>query len=212
MRSLQSRLALAKKNGTMTEELEYAISSPMRKLRSIFPNSPLGKHTPFDIYLAAPVAGRPRALVFRDMGSIEDDWVATEFVLHYFEGEGPSPPVRSHFILVYPPSFLPLHTAQGVSIGKPERLLQVAAVYTTTTLHPPIIPALAFYQLRPPIDLHVSFWKLSGSSDLTVTSTVMEYCGQVVYISRSICPLLRWLPQPCPLRSSYGVPLQVSFP
>ena len=78
----------------MTEELEQAVSSPMRKLKSIFPNSPLSKHTPLDIYLAAPVAGQPRALVFRYMGSIENDWVATEFVLHYFEGDGPSPPVR----------------------------------------------------------------------------------------------------------------------
>lgn len=93
MRALQSRLAIAKKEGTMTEELEHAVSSPMRKLKSIFPNSPLSRHTPLDIYLAAPVAGLPRALVFRDMGSIENDWVATEFVLHYFEGDGPSPPV-----------------------------------------------------------------------------------------------------------------------
>ena len=77
----------------MAEELEHAVSSPMRKLKSIFPNSPLSKHTPLDIYLAAPVAGQPRALIFRDMGSIENDWVATEFILHYFEGDGPSPPV-----------------------------------------------------------------------------------------------------------------------
>ncbi|TEB39349.1 hypothetical protein FA13DRAFT_1725334 [Coprinellus micaceus] len=98
MRALQSRLAIAKKEGTMTEELEHAVSSPMRKLKSIFPNSPLSRHTPLDIYLAAPVAGLPRALVFRDMGSIENDWVATEFVLHYFEGDGPSPPLKESVI------------------------------------------------------------------------------------------------------------------
>ena len=67
----------------------------MRKLKSLFPNSPFEKHAPLDIYLSAPVPGKPRVLVFRDLGAIESDWVATEFVLHYFEGQGPSPPVSS---------------------------------------------------------------------------------------------------------------------
>lgn len=87
-------MALGKKNGTLLEEGAQEIGSPMRKLKSLFPNSPLTKHTPLDIYLSAPAPGRPRALVFRDLGAIENDWVATEFVLHYFEGAGPSPPVR----------------------------------------------------------------------------------------------------------------------
>ncbi|KAF6766227.1 chalcone-flavanone isomerase-domain-containing protein [Ephemerocybe angulata] len=68
MRALQGRLAIAKKAGTITEAEEHAVASPMHKLKSIFPNSPLAKHTPLDIYLAAPVPGQPRALVFRDMG------------------------------------------------------------------------------------------------------------------------------------------------
>ncbi|KAG5636753.1 hypothetical protein H0H81_006972, partial [Sphagnurus paluster] len=92
MRALQARLALAKKDGTMSEEEAYAVGSPMRKLKSLFPNSPLEKHTPLDIFLSAPSPERPRNLVFRDLGAIESDWVATEFVLHYFEGAGPSPP------------------------------------------------------------------------------------------------------------------------
>ena len=95
MRALQARMASAKKNGTLSEEDAQAVGSPMRKLKSLFPNSPLAKHTPLDIFLAAPVPGRPRSLVFRDLGAIENDWVATEFVLHYFEGIGPSPPVRA---------------------------------------------------------------------------------------------------------------------
>lgn len=94
MRALQERMGLAKKAGNMTEDKEYEISSPMLKLKSLFPNSPLTKHTPLDIYLTAPVPGKLRSLIFRDMGSIDNDWVATEFVLHYFEGAGPSPPVR----------------------------------------------------------------------------------------------------------------------
>ncbi|KAG6817601.1 hypothetical protein H0H87_006229 [Tephrocybe sp. NHM501043] len=87
MRALQARIALAKKNGTLSEEEAYAVGSPMRKLKSLFPNSPLEKHTPLDIFLSAPSPERPRTLVFRDLGAIESNWVATEFVLHYFEEE-----------------------------------------------------------------------------------------------------------------------------
>jgi hypothetical protein len=95
MRALQSRMASAKQNGTLSEEEAQAVGSPMRKLKSLFPNSPLAKHTPLDIFLSAPTQGQPRTLVFRDLGAIESDWVATEFVLHYFEGAGPSPPVSA---------------------------------------------------------------------------------------------------------------------
>lgn len=93
MRALQARMASAKQNGTLSEEEAQAVGSPMRKLKSLFPNSPLVQHTPLDIFLSAPAPGRSRTLIFRDLGAIESDWVATEFVLHYFEGAGPSPPV-----------------------------------------------------------------------------------------------------------------------
>ncbi|KAF8078289.1 chalcone-flavanone isomerase-domain-containing protein [Lyophyllum atratum] len=95
MRALQARMALGKTDGTLSEEEAYAIGSPMRKLKSLFPNSPLQKGSPLDIFLSAPSPERPRTLVFRDLGAIESDWVATEFVLHYFEGAGPSPAVSS---------------------------------------------------------------------------------------------------------------------
>lgn len=94
MRALQARMTLGKKNGTISEEDAIVIASPLRKLKSLFPNSPFEKHTPLDIFLSAPSHERQRTLVFRDLGSIENDWVATEFVLHYFEGAGPSPAVR----------------------------------------------------------------------------------------------------------------------
>ena len=115
MRSLQTRLVLGRKRGTLSEEQEQAVQSPLRKLKSIFPATPLSKHTPLDIFLTAPSSDpeRPRALIIRDMGSVEDDWVATEFVLAYFEGNGPSPAVRvrfkSHFA-----SDLIIHPAQKI--------------------------------------------------------------------------------------------------
>jgi hypothetical protein len=93
MRALQTRLASGIRDGTLTEEVAQEAASPLRKLKSIFPNAPLAKHAPLDIFLSAPSSSRPRALVFQDLGSIENDWVATEFVLHYFDGDGPSPPV-----------------------------------------------------------------------------------------------------------------------
>ena len=97
MRALQARMVFAKKQGTLSEEDAQEVGSPMRKLKSLFPNSPLAKHTPLDIFLFAPTPGRPRTLVFRDLGAVESDWVATEFVLHYFEGVGPSPPVSADY-------------------------------------------------------------------------------------------------------------------
>ncbi|KAJ8702994.1 Altered inheritance of mitochondria protein 18 mitochondrial [Pleurotus ostreatus] len=94
MRSLQARMVTGRQNGSISEEVEVAAGSPLRKLKSLFPNSALTKNTPLDVFLSAPTPGRPRALVFRDMGAIENDWVATELVLHYFTGEGPSPPLK----------------------------------------------------------------------------------------------------------------------
>lgn len=93
MRALQARVARAKLNDTLTEEEAIAVGPPMRKLKSIFPNSSLKKHTPFDMLLTGPIPNRPRSLIFRDLGTIDNDWVATELVLHYFEGDAPSPAV-----------------------------------------------------------------------------------------------------------------------
>ncbi|KAF8636005.1 hypothetical protein AX15_000166 [Amanita polypyramis BW_CC] len=94
MRTLQERMGKAKLAGTLTEDEATAVGSPMRKLKTLFPNASLAKHTPFEILLAAPVPGRPRSLVFRDLGTIENDWVATELLLHYFEGNAPSPALK----------------------------------------------------------------------------------------------------------------------
>jgi len=96
MRSLQKRLALGRKRGTLSEEEEKAVQPPLRKLKSIFPSTPLSKHTPLDILLTAPPSdpAQTRSLIFRDMGSVDNDWVATEFVLAYFEGDAPSPPLK----------------------------------------------------------------------------------------------------------------------
>ncbi|KAJ7596681.1 chalcone-flavanone isomerase-domain-containing protein [Mycena floridula] len=94
VRGLSQRLALSKKENTLSEEAAFEVGGPIRQLKSLFPNSPLNKNIPLDVFLSAPTPGQPRTLVFRDLGSIESDWVATEFVLHYFEGAGLSPALK----------------------------------------------------------------------------------------------------------------------
>jgi len=92
---MQARLVACRQRGTLSADDEQSVQSPLRQLKSIFPSATLTKHTPLDILLTAPPSDptQSRSLIIRDMGCVENDWVATEFVLAYFEGDGPSPPV-----------------------------------------------------------------------------------------------------------------------
>lgn len=92
VRALQSRILLAKKDGQLNADEELAVQSPLRQFKTLFPNTPLAKHTPLDILLTAPEKGS-RMLILRDLGAVQDKWMTTEFVLAYFEGNGISPPV-----------------------------------------------------------------------------------------------------------------------
>ncbi|KAI0076277.1 hypothetical protein K474DRAFT_1663261 [Panus rudis PR-1116 ss-1] len=94
IRALQARMVLCRQRGTLSQEEEAAAQSPLRKFKSMFPNAPLAKHTPLDILLTAPEPGAPRTLIVRDLGAIQNDWLATEFFLAYFEGAGISPPLK----------------------------------------------------------------------------------------------------------------------
>ncbi|KIP11461.1 hypothetical protein PHLGIDRAFT_33388 [Phlebiopsis gigantea 11061_1 CR5-6] len=94
LRALQARLVLFKQRGQLTPDDELAIQAPLRKLKSMFPNTPLAKHQSLDILLAPPVPGQPRNLIVRDLGAVQDDWLAEQFILGYFEGSGLSPPLK----------------------------------------------------------------------------------------------------------------------
>lgn len=59
----------------------------------MFPTTPLAKHTPLELVLTPPRPGRERALVIRDVGAVENTWVAEELVMSYFDGKVISPPV-----------------------------------------------------------------------------------------------------------------------
>jgi hypothetical protein len=101
MRALLARLKLAHVRGTITAEEDESVQSPLRTFKSIFPSTPLAKHTPLDILVTAPSKdpARQRALIIRDIGAVENDWIAREFVLAYFEGAGISPPVSFLYTL-----------------------------------------------------------------------------------------------------------------
>ncbi|KAF9036496.1 hypothetical protein BDZ89DRAFT_1061803 [Hymenopellis radicata] len=95
VRAVGARMLLRRKSGELSEEDSIELATPMRKLKTLFPNSPLKKHVPLDIFLTPPTQGRPRALIFRDLGGIESDWMSVEFILHYFDGKNPpSPPLK----------------------------------------------------------------------------------------------------------------------
>jgi hypothetical protein len=95
LRSLHSRLRLALSNSTITREDELRLQTPLRVLKSIFPSTPLAKYTPLDILLSPPSkeGKHERTLLIRDLGAVQNDWIGTEFMLAYFEGDGPSPAV-----------------------------------------------------------------------------------------------------------------------
>lgn len=94
MRALQGRIALAKKSEALTPREELEIQSPLRKFKSMFPNSkPLEKHQPLDLLFLAPVDGEPRNLTISDLGSVQSDWLARELLRAYFYEKGISPAV-----------------------------------------------------------------------------------------------------------------------
>lgn len=94
MRALQGRLILAKKSEALTPQEELEIQSPLRKFKSMFPNSkPLEKHQPLDLLFLAPVDGEPRNVIIRDLGSVQSDWLAQELLRAYFHEKGISPAV-----------------------------------------------------------------------------------------------------------------------
>lgn len=94
MRALQARLVLAKKLELLTPQDELELQSPLRKFKSMFPNSkPLEKRQPLDLLFMAPAISEPRNVIVRDLGSVQSDWLARELLRAYFYEQGISPSV-----------------------------------------------------------------------------------------------------------------------
>ena len=66
------------------------LQAPMGQLRSAFPNTPLVKGTPLDLVLTPPDSKQPRALILRDLGAVQNSWVAQELFLSFFDEQGNS--------------------------------------------------------------------------------------------------------------------------
>ncbi|KAI0343974.1 hypothetical protein BDW22DRAFT_1392114 [Trametopsis cervina] len=94
IRAIQARMTLFRKNGALSKEEEFSIQAPLHKFKTMFPNTPLAKHAPLDILLTPPEPSQPRGLIIRDLGSVQHDWLAKEFFMAYFEGNGLSPAMQ----------------------------------------------------------------------------------------------------------------------
>jgi hypothetical protein len=94
-RTLKTWYLLQKSNNPnhLVQPLIKDVKSAVSKLKSLFPSTPLEKHASLDIIMPGPSEDRQRTIIFRDLGRVENTWVATQFFLAYFEGKGISPPV-----------------------------------------------------------------------------------------------------------------------
>jgi hypothetical protein len=95
VRTLQTRQRLAHQAGGLSSDEQLALQAPISQLKTVFPNASFVKGTPLDIILTPPDPKRPRALIIQDLGAIQNDWVAHELILSYFDGQGNSPAVSS---------------------------------------------------------------------------------------------------------------------
>ncbi|CUA72447.1 hypothetical protein RSOLAG22IIIB_01116 [Rhizoctonia solani] len=93
IRTIQARQALGRKDGSLTTEREEALHTPLQQFKGLFPTAAFKKHVPLHIILSPPTA-KPRELRLHQLGTVRDEWLATEFFLAYFHGTI-SPPVST---------------------------------------------------------------------------------------------------------------------
>jgi hypothetical protein len=93
VRALTARINLAKAQGTLSRDAEFALQSPLREFKSMFPNTPRDRGDPMDILFTGPAPDRSRSVIIRDMGYAESTWLVEQFLLAYFDGAGISPAV-----------------------------------------------------------------------------------------------------------------------
>ncbi|KAN0133302.1 Chalcone-flavanone isomerase domain containing protein [Lactarius tabidus] len=94
VRTLQTRQRIAQQAGDLSSDEQLALQAPISQLKTVFPNAPFVKDTPLDIVLTPPDTKRPRALIIQDLGAIQNEWVARELILSYFDGQGNSPALK----------------------------------------------------------------------------------------------------------------------
>ncbi|KAJ1310181.1 hypothetical protein OPQ81_006925 [Rhizoctonia solani] len=85
IRTIQARQTLRRKDGSLTAEQEEALHTPLQQFKGLFPTAAFKKHQPLHIILSPPTT-KPRELRLHQLGTVRDDWIATEFFLAYFHG------------------------------------------------------------------------------------------------------------------------------
>lgn len=96
VRALEKRQWIAQQAGELSSDEQLKLQTPIGQLRSAFPNTPMVKGTPLDLVLAPPDSKQPRSLIIRDLGAIQNGWVAQELFLSFFDRKGNSPAVCFH--------------------------------------------------------------------------------------------------------------------
>ena len=114
VRTLQTRQRLAHQAGDLSSDEQLALQAPISQLKTVFPNAPFVKDTPLDIVLTPSDTKRPRALIVQDLGAIQNEWVAQELILSYFDGQGNSPAVSSSTNSIVLMDLTPLHSLNNL--------------------------------------------------------------------------------------------------
>ncbi|KAI9460627.1 chalcone-flavanone isomerase-domain-containing protein [Lactarius psammicola] len=85
VRTLQTRQRVAHQAGDLSLDEQLALQAA---------DFPAKDYTPLDIVLTPPDPKRSRALIIQDLGAVQNEWVAREFILSYFDGQGNSPALK----------------------------------------------------------------------------------------------------------------------
>ncbi|KAL1739026.1 chalcone isomerase [Schizophyllum fasciatum] len=100
VRALSLRLNQAIRDKELDEDTGLNASANIRKVKTMFPNVSLNAGSALDVLLAPKVPGKPRVAIFRDLGTVEDEFTSVEFFMQYFRDKDapPSPPLKERVV------------------------------------------------------------------------------------------------------------------
>jgi hypothetical protein len=96
VRKLQTRQRVAHQAGELSSEEQLTLQGPISQLRTALPNVPFNKGASLDLMITPPDPKQPRALILRDLGAVQSEWVARELMMSFFDGKGTSVAVCLH--------------------------------------------------------------------------------------------------------------------
>jgi len=90
VRKLRARQRAAHQAGELSSEVQLTLQGPISQLGTALPNAPFAKGASLDLMITPPDPKRPRALILRDLGAVQNEWVARELIMSFFDGKGTS--------------------------------------------------------------------------------------------------------------------------